>query len=340
MELQEHVDAFAEAGVRVIAVSPEPAEVIARFSERYGVTFPVLSDAGSAVINQYGIRNTDVPEDHRLYGMPFPGAYLTDAEGRIAQKHFNTNYRVRESAETIIRGDLGEWYDVDGYPAADGGGAVRASLGSRELKPFRRVDLLVRIDLPAGQHAYGEPVPDGLVATSVTVTGPEGLRAETPIMPATRPLTVHEEAVRPEWIDYNGHMNVAYYVFAFDHATDRLFDMLDLGVDYVERENKSVFQVECHVNYLQEVKEGDVLTFTIQLLDFDSKRIHFFSSMHQRDQGFLSATAEWLGIHVDLNERRSADLPTACLKRLSDLKAAHAALSQPPQIGRRMGIHR
>ena len=171
--------------------------------------------------------------------------------------------------------------------------------------------------------------------TAIEVTTDSGR-----IMPATRPLTVHEEAVRPEWIDYNGHMNVAYYVLAFDHATDRLFDMLDLGVDYVERENKSVFQVECHVNYLQEVKEGDVLTFTIQLLDFDSKRIHFFSSMHHRDQGFLSATAEWLGIHVDLNERRSADLPTACLIRLSDLKAAHAALSQPPQICRRMGIHR
>ena len=159
-------------------------------------------------------------------------------------------------------------------------------------------------------------------------------------MPGTSPLTVHEEAVRPEWIDYNGHMNVAYYVLAFDHATDRLFDMLDLGVDYVEREHKSVFQVECHVTYLQEVKEGDVLTFTIQLLDFDSKRIHFFSSMTHRDKGFLSATTEWLGVHVDLNERRSADLPAASLERLSKLKTAHAELPQPPQVGRSMGIRR
>ncbi len=159
-------------------------------------------------------------------------------------------------------------------------------------------------------------------------------------MTITRPLTVHEETVHPDWIDYNGHMNVAYYVLAFDHATDRLFDMLDLGVGYVERENKSVFQVECHVNYLQEVKEGDPLTFTIQLLDFDSKRIHFFSSMHHRDKGFLSATAEWLGVHVDLKERRSTDLPRASLERLSELKAAHAELPQPPQVGHSMGIRR
>ena len=159
-------------------------------------------------------------------------------------------------------------------------------------------------------------------------------------MPNKNPLTVHEETVRPEWIDYNGHMNVAYYVLAFDHATDRLFDMLDLGVDYVEREQKSVFQVECHLNYLQEVKEGDALKFTIQLLDFDSKRIHFFSSMHHRDKGFLSATAEWLGVHVDLKERRSTDLPPAIFERLSELKATQAELPQPPQVGRSMGIHR
>ena len=206
MELQEHLAAFEAAGVQVIAVTPEPAEVIARFTERYGVTFPVLSDADSAVIDDYGIRNTEVPEDHRLYGMPFPGAYLADADGRIAQKHFNTNYRVRESAEMIIRGDLGEWYDPAGYPAADGGGAVSASLGSPELKPFRRVDLLVRIDLPEGQHAYGEPVPDGLVATSVTVTGPEELRADAPVMPSTRPLLV--EAVGEELQVFEGDIHI------------------------------------------------------------------------------------------------------------------------------------
>ena len=206
MELQDHVEAFAAAGVRVVAVSPEPVDVIARFTERYGVTFPVLSDAGSAVINEYGILNTEVPEDHRLYGMPFPGAYLTDAAGRIAQKHFKTNYRVRESAEVVIRGDLGEWYDSEGYPSATGGSAVSASLGSRELKPFSRIDLLVRIDLPDGQHAYGEPVPEGLVATSVTVTGPEELRADEPVMPSTRPLFV--EGVGEELQVFEGDIHI------------------------------------------------------------------------------------------------------------------------------------
>ena len=192
--------------MRVLAVSPEPVEVIARFTERHGISFPVLSDADSAVIREYGILNTGVEEDHRLYGMPFPGAYLTDTAGRITQKHFNTNYRVRESAGTIIRGDLGEWYDLDGYPSATSGTVVSATLGSRELKPFQRVDLLVHIDLPEGQHAYGEPVPDGLVATSVEVTGPEGLRAEAAVLPPTRPLFV--EAVREDLSVFEGDIEI------------------------------------------------------------------------------------------------------------------------------------
>tara|TARA_Y100001960_G_C14747925_1_gene866719 strand:+ start:370 stop:846 length:477 start_codon:yes stop_codon:yes gene_type:complete len=153
-----------------------------------------------------------------------------------------------------------------------------------------------------------------------------------------KPFTIHEEIVQPEWIDYNGHMNVAYYVLAFDHATDRLLNFLDLGTAYTERETKSIFQVECHIKYIQEVKEGDALTFTIQLLDYDTKRIHLFSSMYHRDNGFLSATAEWLGIHVDLQERRSVELAEASLERLAELKLDHAELPTPVQISGSIGI--
>ncbi|MDA1062605.1 MAG: protein-disulfide reductase DsbD family protein [Chloroflexi bacterium] len=97
---------------------------------------------------------------------------------------------MRETAETIIRGDLGEWLDLGSYPSADSGASVRATLGGHDLKPFQRVDLLVHIDLPEGQHAYGEPVPEGFIPVSVVVTGPEQLRVETPLLPPTRQLFV------------------------------------------------------------------------------------------------------------------------------------------------------
>lgn len=216
MELQEHIETFAAAGVRIIAVSPEPVGTIARFTEGHGVTFPVLSDTGSVVIREYGILNVGVPKDHPYYGIPFNGAYLTDTDGRIAQKHFNPSFRVRESAEMIIRGDLGEWYDIEGYPAATGGAAVSASLGSAELKPYRRVDLLIRIDLPEGQHAYGEPVPEGLVATTVTVTGPEELRVDAPVMPSTQPLFVEGVGKELQVFDGDIHIRVPVSYRSFD----------------------------------------------------------------------------------------------------------------------------
>lgn len=62
------------------------------------------------------------------------------------------------------------------------------------------------------------------------------------------PLEIYHIDVPAEWIDYNGHMNVAYYVMAFDHATDRFFDLVDLGVDYVDWTNNSSFVLETHVN--------------------------------------------------------------------------------------------
>lgn len=192
MELQDHLDEFAAAGVRVVAVTPEPVALVAAYTSRYGIEFPVLADEDSAVIRRYGILNTEVPTDNVRYGMPFPGAYLTDTEGRITQKHFNTNYRVRETAETIIRGDLGAWLDLEGYPSAAGEAGVTLALGAHDFKPFQRADLLIRISLPEGQHAYGEPVPDGYTPTTVEVRGPEELRIERPIFPSTRPLAVAE----------------------------------------------------------------------------------------------------------------------------------------------------
>ncbi len=206
MELQDHLDDFAAAGVRVIGVSPEPVEVIARFAGRHGVTFPVLADPDSAVIRQYGILNTGVPEDNPRYGMPFPGAYLTDDDGRITQKHFTTHYRVRETAETIIRGDLSAWFDLEGYPSAQSEATVAVALGARDFKPFQRADLLVRIALPEGQHAYGEPVPEGYLPTSVTVRGPEELRVEPAIYPPTRPLLV--EGVNEELQVFEGELEI------------------------------------------------------------------------------------------------------------------------------------
>jgi acyl-CoA thioester hydrolase len=148
------------------------------------------------------------------------------------------------------------------------------------------------------------------------------------------PLELHRDKVRPEWIDYNGHMNVAYYVLAFDYATDAFFDYLGLDKHYRDTSGNSTFAVEAHLTYQREVAEGDALRFTTQLLGFDDKRLHFVHHMYHAGEGFLAATSEWLSLHIDLQVRRVSIMPESIKTRLAEIMGAHEALLQPPEVGR------
>ena len=154
------------------------------------------------------------------------------------------------------------------------------------------------------------------------------------------PLDRHRETVRSEWIDYNGHMNVAYYVLVFDHAVDVMFDLLGLGVAYREETDQSTFALEGHVNYLREVAEGDPLRVTTQLLDFDEKRLHYIHQMYHETEGWLAATSEWMSLHVDMKAKRAAPFPDEIHARIASLMDAHRDLPPPDQVGRRIGIRR
>jgi acyl-CoA thioester hydrolase len=152
------------------------------------------------------------------------------------------------------------------------------------------------------------------------------------------PLALHREVVLPEWIDYNGHMNVAFYVLAFDHATDAFLDRVGLGIDYRRRNDCSVFIVEAHVTYEREVGEGDALSFTTQVMGVDAKRMHLFHRMYLAGEEALVATNELMILHVDLGSRRTAALPATALESIEAIARAHADLPPPPQAGRVIAI--
>ena len=147
------------------------------------------------------------------------------------------------------------------------------------------------------------------------------------------PLELHREPVRPEWIDYNGHMNVAYYLLAFDHACDAFLDYIGMDEAYRARTGGTTFTVEAHVTYLREVHEGDPLRFAIQLLGYDKKRIQFFVQMYHGEQGYLAATVEWLTLHIDLAARRVSPMPEEITSRLAEIYATHKDLPWPPEAG-------
>jgi len=158
--------------------------------------------------------------------------------------------------------------------------------------------------------------------------------------PAPAPLDLHRETVLPEWVDYNGHMNLAYYLLAFDHASDRVFDFLDLGIPYIKRTNCSLFALETHLTYEHELKVGESLRCTSQLIAYDAKRVQIFHMMYHATEGYLAATNEILSIHVDLGARRSHPFPPEAAERLAALMAEHGKLPRPAQVGRAIRIKR
>ena len=139
--------------------------------------------------------------------------------------------------------------------------------------------------------------------------------------------------VRPDWIDYNGHMNVGYYHVAFDLAAEEFFQFLGFTPEFRRRHDATTFALESHLNFLREVKEGDPLRFEARLLDHDAKRIHFYQEMFHATEGYLAASCESLSAHVDQKARRTAPMPAAILERLAAVKAEHAALPRSWQIG-------
>lgn len=154
------------------------------------------------------------------------------------------------------------------------------------------------------------------------------------------PLDRHRATVLPEWIDWNGHMNVGFYVVAFDKATDTLCAQIGCTWEYTREKIGMTFVLEAHITYDREVKEGDPLRITSQILDHDAKRLHFIHAMYHANEGYLAATNELMLMHIDYESRRSAPWPDFARERIEQLSAAHGKLPVPRQAGRVIGIRK
>ena len=144
--------------------------------------------------------------------------------------------------------------------------------------------------------------------------------------------------VEPAWIDYNGHLNMAYYNVLFDRAVDEAYELVGIGLDYLKRHKHSTFTAEVHVRYLRELKEGDPVRVTFQLLAYDAKRIHYFEQLFHASEGWISATSENMTLHVDMTTKKVAPFPDSVMRSLAAMKAAHERLPRPENAGRRIAM--
>lgn len=146
--------------------------------------------------------------------------------------------------------------------------------------------------------------------------------------------------VRKEWIDYNGHMNVAFYVLAFDLALDVVYERMGIGEPYVRSQNKTTFSLEGHTHWLREMQLGDPMHFTVRLLDFDAKRLHFYMEMFHAEKRYLAATYEMLTMHINLDRRRSEPFSRELLDMFRRIMESQSHLPRPEYAGTTIGIRR
>jgi acyl-CoA thioester hydrolase len=163
---------------------------------------------------------------------------------------------------------------------------------------------------------------------------------EMPELITSAPLDIHRSTVLPEWIDWNGHMNLAFYVMAFDQASGAFMRNVGLGRRYVDGKLGMTFVLETHVTYDREMKGGAPMRFTTQLLGHDAKRVHLFHEMFHAEQDYLAATNETIIMNIDYATRRSGPWPVQAAERLEPIWAAHRVLPRPAKAGRVMGLPR
>ena len=166
------------------------------------------------------------------------------------------------------------------------------------------------------------------------------LTYEMPPLVTQAPLDVHRSVVKPEWVDWNGHMNVAYYVTAFDQASGAFMRNIGLGRNYVNSKLGMTFVLEMHITYDRELREGAPMLFRTQLLDCDAKRVHLFHEMYHAEQNYLAATNETIVMNIDYATRKSGPFPLEAAERLEKVWAVHKTVPKPAKSGRLMGLRK
>ena len=126
------------------------------------------------------------------------------------------------------------------------------------------------------------------------------------------------EKVIKEWTDYNGHLNVAFYVRVFDIAADIMLDNFKMGGHSAKQDTKTTFVAEMYTAYKQEVRLGEDVETHLTYVDHDKKRIHYRLSMFHKEKKYLAATNEVLSLYVDLSQRKVVEFDKDRLKLMDE----------------------
>jgi len=190
--LEQNAARIKAQGLGLAAISYDSVAILKQFSDRMRIGFPLLSDSDSAVINRYGILNATVAKGSAQYGIPNPGTYVLDKRGVVTAKYFDDDFRVRDTAESILLRQFGI-RPPEQAPLEAKHATLRASATDVELRPGQLVTLSLEVALPARMHVYAPGV-QNYKPVALTLSA-KGFQAEPPVFPASKMLklaVIHE----------------------------------------------------------------------------------------------------------------------------------------------------
>tara|TARA_B100000900_G_scaffold185058_1_gene156932 strand:+ start:137 stop:598 length:462 start_codon:yes stop_codon:yes gene_type:complete len=124
--------------------------------------------------------------------------------------------------------------------------------------------------------------------------------------------------VKKEWIDYNNHMNMAYYVLIIDRAWEVALEKFKMGAKAAKNDKRSTMVVETNTKYLNEVKLGEEVDVNLTYFDHDKKRLHIKMEMIGKNTNKISASMEWISLYIDLNKRKVTEFEDEKIKLMDD----------------------
>lgn len=153
MELQNRVPELAKQGLTVVAISYDPVETLAKFAAEKKITFPLLSDRGSAIIRRYNLLNETVERESRGFGVPHPGTFLLDGARTVTSRYFEERYQERTTAASILvrQGGAGRGPSVS---AANRHLTLKAFASDGEVAPGSRITLAFEVTPRRRIHVY------------------------------------------------------------------------------------------------------------------------------------------------------------------------------------------
>ncbi|MCO5062869.1 MAG: carnitine 3-dehydrogenase [Rhizobiaceae bacterium] len=149
----------------------------------------------------------------------------------------------------------------------------------------------------------------------------------------SRPLSLHTDRVREDFVDYNGHMTESRYLQVFGDATDAFFQHIGMDQAYLDS-GRSIYTVETHIRHLREVRMGEPLRVETRLLGYDAKRIRIVHEMYGGPQDELLATAEHMLLHVDTRKSTTSEIGAELKPALARIWAHHKAFTAPEYAGK------